>query len=107
VDGGFFAGPARLVPYPVEVTATFTKNQDGQVTALRWKQTGWPEVPFLNFSFSFHSYSLTPRRSELSERTKNVAMDEDENLASVRFLSQSEEDHKQCSKHSGSIVGQS
>jgi uncharacterized protein len=39
----FFAGPARWVPYPVEVNVTFVKDE-GRVTALKWKPKGGGEV---------------------------------------------------------------
>jgi uncharacterized protein len=40
----FFAGPARWVPYPVEVHVTFVKDEQGRVTALKWKPKGSEEV---------------------------------------------------------------
>jgi hypothetical protein len=33
-DTDFFAGPARWVPYPVEVNVTFVRDEQGRVTAL-------------------------------------------------------------------------
>ncbi len=36
----FFAGTARLVPYPVEINVSFIKNEAGQVTALKWQPKG-------------------------------------------------------------------
>ena len=43
-ETAFVAGPGRWVPYPVEINATFIKNEQGQVTALKWKPTGSPEI---------------------------------------------------------------
>jgi pimeloyl-ACP methyl ester carboxylesterase len=40
----FFGGKARLVPYPIERQATFVKNEQGEVTGLRWKPAGSPET---------------------------------------------------------------
>ena len=42
-ETAFVVGPARLIPYPVEINATFVKNDQGQVTALKWKPNGAPE----------------------------------------------------------------
>ena len=33
-----------MVPYPVEINATFVKNEQGQVTALKWQPKGAAEV---------------------------------------------------------------
>jgi len=43
-ETAFVAGPGRWVPYPVEINAAFVKNRQGQVTALKWKPTGSPEI---------------------------------------------------------------
>jgi len=43
-ETAFVAGPGRWVPYPVEINAAFVKNEQGQVTALKWKPTGSPEI---------------------------------------------------------------
>ncbi len=43
-DTTFFAGTGRLVPYPVEINAVFIKNKEGQVTGLKWKPKGSPEM---------------------------------------------------------------
>jgi pimeloyl-ACP methyl ester carboxylesterase len=43
-ETAFFAGPARWVPYPVEVNVTFVRDEQGQVTALKWKPQGGAEV---------------------------------------------------------------
>src|SRR5262249_49668603 len=43
-ETAFVTGPGRWVPYPVEINATFVKNDQGQVTALKWKPTGSPEI---------------------------------------------------------------
>ena len=40
----FVAGPGRWVPYPVEINAAFIKNKQGQVTGLKWKPAGSPEI---------------------------------------------------------------
>jgi uncharacterized protein len=42
-ETAFVAGPGRFTPHPVEITATFVKNEQGQVT-LKWKPTGSPEM---------------------------------------------------------------
>lgn len=39
----FVAGPARWVPYPTEIRASFARNERGQVT-LKWKPSGSPEA---------------------------------------------------------------
>jgi pimeloyl-ACP methyl ester carboxylesterase len=39
----FVAGPGRWVPHPVEITATFVKDEQGEVT-LKWKAIGSPET---------------------------------------------------------------
>src|SRR5712691_7267814 len=43
-ETAFVAGPGKWVPYPVEINATFIKNEQRQVTALKWKPTGSPEI---------------------------------------------------------------
>ena len=43
-ETAFIAGPALWVPYPVEINATFIRNEQGQVTAVKWKPTGSPEI---------------------------------------------------------------
>src|SRR5262245_31325396 len=43
-ETAFFAGPARWVPYPVEVNVTFVRDEQGRVTALQWKPKGGEEV---------------------------------------------------------------
>src|SRR5262245_3879606 len=43
-ETAFYAGPARWVPYPVEVNVTFVKDEQGRVTALKWKPNGGQEV---------------------------------------------------------------
>jgi len=43
-ETAFFAGPARWVPYPVDVNVTFVKDDPGRVTALKWKPKGGREV---------------------------------------------------------------
>src|SRR5262249_49603649 len=43
-ETAFFAGPARWVPYPVVVNVTFVKDEQGRVTALKWKPKGESEV---------------------------------------------------------------
>ena len=40
----FVAGPGRLMSYPVEINATFVKNNQGEVTALKWKPKGSAEI---------------------------------------------------------------
>ena len=40
----FVTGPGRWVPYPVEINATFIKNEQNQVTALMWKPAGSSEI---------------------------------------------------------------
>src|ERR1044072_1049253 len=50
----FVAGPARWVPYPVEINATFVKNELGQVTALKWKPTGSAEVTARKVKLHLH-----------------------------------------------------
>jgi uncharacterized protein len=40
----FLVGAGRFMPYPVEVNATFVKNEQGQVTALKWKPKGSREI---------------------------------------------------------------
>jgi hypothetical protein len=42
-ETAFVAGPGRWVPYPIEINAAFVKNEQGQVTALKWKLTGSPD----------------------------------------------------------------
>jgi pimeloyl-ACP methyl ester carboxylesterase len=39
----FVAGPGRWVPHPMEISASFVKNEQGEVT-LKWKPTDSPEV---------------------------------------------------------------
>src|SRR5262249_14922608 len=43
-ETAFFAGPARWVPYPIEVKVTFVKDEQGLVTALQWKPQGGEKV---------------------------------------------------------------
>src|SRR5262245_4772516 len=43
-ETAFFAGPARWVPYPVEVDVAFVKDEQGRVAALKWKPKGGEEV---------------------------------------------------------------
>lgn len=43
-ETAFYAGPARWVPYPVEVNVTFVKDDQSRVTALKWKPKGGDEV---------------------------------------------------------------
>ena len=43
-ETSFVAGPGRWAPYPVEMNATFVRNKQGKVTALKWKPTGAPEI---------------------------------------------------------------
>jgi uncharacterized protein len=43
-ETAFYAGPARWVPYPVEVNVTFVKDEQGRVTGLNWKPKGAAEV---------------------------------------------------------------
>jgi pimeloyl-ACP methyl ester carboxylesterase len=43
-ETAFVAGPAQFEQHPVEINATFVKNEQGQVTALKWKPTGSPEM---------------------------------------------------------------
>lgn len=43
-ETAFSAGPARWVPYPVEVHVTFVKDEQGRVTALKWKPKGGEEA---------------------------------------------------------------
>jgi pimeloyl-ACP methyl ester carboxylesterase len=43
-ETAFFAGPARWVPYPVEVNVTFVSDEPGRATALKWKPKGGGEV---------------------------------------------------------------
>src|SRR5438552_8154503 len=43
-ETAFVAGPGKWVPYPVEIYAAFVTNEQGQVTALKWKPTGSAEV---------------------------------------------------------------
>ena len=40
----FFAGPARLVPYPVEIRVSFTTDAAGRTVGLTWKPKGSPDV---------------------------------------------------------------
>ena len=40
----FVTGPGRFMPYPVEIKATFVKNEQGEVTALKWNPTGGSEI---------------------------------------------------------------
>lgn len=40
----FVAGSGRWIPYPVEINAAFVKNEQSQVTALRWKPKGSAEI---------------------------------------------------------------
>lgn len=42
-DSAFFAGPALGLAYPQDVTVTFIRNNQGQVTALKWKSGKAPE----------------------------------------------------------------
>jgi uncharacterized protein len=43
-ETAFYAGPARWVPYPVEVNVTFVRDEQGRVTALQWKPKGGEQV---------------------------------------------------------------
>jgi uncharacterized protein len=43
-ETAFVAGPAQFEQNPVEINATFVKNEQGQVTALKWKPTGSAEM---------------------------------------------------------------
>ncbi|HKA08618.1 MAG TPA: alpha/beta hydrolase [Gemmataceae bacterium] len=43
-ETAFFAGPARWVPYPVEVNVTFVGDEQGRAKALKWKPKGGEEV---------------------------------------------------------------
>ena len=42
-DTAFVAGPEQFAPNPVEIKATFVRNDRGDLT-LKWKPTGSPEV---------------------------------------------------------------
>lgn len=42
-DTAFFAGPALGLAYPLDVQITFIKNNQGQVTGLKWKHGNAPE----------------------------------------------------------------
>jgi uncharacterized protein len=43
-ETAFVAGPEQFMQHPAEINATFVKNEQGQVTALKWKPTGFPEM---------------------------------------------------------------
>jgi pimeloyl-ACP methyl ester carboxylesterase len=53
-ETAFVAGPGRWVPYPVEINAAFIKNKQGQVTGLKWKPTGSPEVTAKKVKLHLH-----------------------------------------------------